>query len=145
MQLIIKSHGPLIVASNYWDLPECQLGKILVSTNAGAFRVLLPPVAEPCLDDMRSATECVISRGPWPAASVPDAVEVLFDDASADPFALHLSVAAFDRLPLDSDADHEWVLSVWTRPRRGRPHKALERPCWYRRVGSIPYLKPRGE
>jgi hypothetical protein len=142
--LRIDNHGPLVVASNYWDLPAEKAGKVLVSLNAGAFRLLIPESAEPAIADMRTARECVVSRGPWPAAGLADAFEVLFDDGTDDPFALHLSPESFDRVPADEDAAKEWVLSAWTRPRRGRPHKALERPCWYRRSARLPDLRPRG-
>jgi hypothetical protein len=142
--LVIHNHGPLIVATNYWELPPIPGEQLLVSLNAGAFRVLLRPEAEPCLEDMRAARECVVSRGPWPTQGLADAIEILFDDHSDSPFALHLQIESFDHLPLDSDAGKEWVLSVWTHPRRTRPHKALERPCWYRRVPRIPWLKPQG-
>lgn len=143
--LRITNHGPLITATNYWELPESHLGKFYVSLNSGAFRLLVPPIQEPALNDMKASKECVVSRGPWPMQGLADAVEILFDDRTDNPFSLHLSIPSFDRLPLDTDQGKEWILSVWTRPRRGRPHKALERPCWYRRVISIPYLKPKGE
>lgn len=143
--LRIENHGPLITATNFWDLPEAALGKVLVSLNAGAFRVLLPPAAEPDLTDMRLGSECVVSRGPWPQAGLSDAMEILFDDGTSEPFAMCLSPPSFDRLPADSDAGREWVLTVWTRPRRGKPHLALQRPCWYRRVPRIPWPRPRGE
>jgi hypothetical protein len=142
--LAIRNHGPLIRATNYWDLPPRPGEALFVSVNAGAFRVLLRPDSEVLLDSMWTAQECIVSRGPWPAAGRPDAFEVLFDDATDSPFALHLQRESFDRIPADDDAAQEWILSVWTRPRRGKPHKALERPCWYRRVPMIPYLKPRG-
>jgi hypothetical protein len=142
---MIRNHGPLILSTNYWDLPARPGEQLYVSINAGAFRVLLRPAAEQYTDDMRAATICVVSRGPWPAVGLVDAVEILFDDGTDDPFALHLQIESFDRLPLDSDAGREWILSVWTQPRRDRPHKALERPCWYRRVPRIPWLKPGEE
>jgi hypothetical protein len=144
--LFIKNHGGLIVETNYWQLPRDRGELLRVSINAGAFRLLLRPEAEAAIADMRTARECVVSRGPWPGAGLADALEILFDDASADPFALHLQVESFDRVPPDSDAGREWLLSVWTRPRRGdAPHKALERIAFYRRVPSIPWLRPRTE
>lgn len=143
--LRIENHGPLITATNFWDLPEARLGKVIVSCNAGAFRVLLPVQHEPALADMATAGECLVSRGPWPAQRLADAFEILFDDGTADPFALHLSPESFaGTTPIPADAGKEWLLTVWTRPRRGKPHKALERPCWYRVVPRIPWLKPRG-
>lgn len=141
--LTIENHGPLILRTNYWELPEAAAGKLLVSLNAGAFRVLLPPTLEAWIAEMATAKEVLISRGPWPAENQPDGFEVLFDDRTSYPFALHLSVESFDRLPTDADQAGQWVLTVWTQSRRNRPHRALERPCWYRRVPRIPWLKPR--
>lgn len=140
--LTIENHGPLILASNFWDLPAALAGKFLVSPNAGAFRVLVPPAAEPSLPDMLAAQGCAVSRGPWPQARLGDALEILFDDGTADPFALHLSPESFDRLPAPEDVGREWVLTCWTRPRRGKPHKALDRPCRYRLARSLPDLRP---
>lgn len=145
MSLIIENDGPRIVATNYWDLPAARAGKVLVSINAGAFRVLLPPALEPALADMATARECVVSRGPWPGAGLRDALEILFDDGSDSPYALHLAPESFDRLPTAENAGLAWILSAWTQPRRGVPHKALERPCYYRIVDCLPYLKPRGQ
>ena len=85
----------------------------------------------------------IVSRGPWPSEQLPDAVEILFDDGSDNPFALHLSPESLDRMPLDTDAGKEWLFTVWTAPRRnGPPHKALERPAYYRRVDALPCLLP---
>lgn len=140
--LRIENHGPLIVSSNYWTLPAARAGKVLVSINAGAFRVLIPQSIEGMIPEMMTGKSCVVSRGPMAELNLPDAFEVLFDDGTADPFAFHLSPQSFDRIPEDADAGREWVLSAWTAPRRGRPHKAFERPCWYRRVPSLPWLKP---
>jgi hypothetical protein len=36
MILEIKSHGPLIVSSNFWDLPAALVGKVFLSLNGGA-------------------------------------------------------------------------------------------------------------
>lgn len=147
MVLRIQSHGPLILASNFWEGPAAAAGLCYLSLNAGAFRLLLPASQEGFLGDMRAAKGCAISRAPWPAGRAADALEVLFDDDTPGPFALHLPVHPdnLDRLPLPVDVATEWVLSVWTQPRRGRPHKALERPCRYRLSPSLPDLRPWGE
>jgi len=142
--LRIANHGPLIVRTNYWETELAMAGKLYVSIKAGAFRILLPQAHESSLEDMRAAREIVISRGPWPAARLDDAIEILFDDRSEYPYSMHLSPESFDRLPLDSDAAGEWVCSVWTAPRRGYPHKALERIAYYRRVSRLPCLKGIG-
>lgn len=141
--LCVENHGPLITSSNYWDLPEARLGKVLISTNAGAIRLLLPVQVEGYVEDMRAAEGCAVSRGPWAQVGGRDATEILFDDTSTDPFTLQITVAAWDGLPDPArDVGRELILSCWTRPRRGKPHLALQRPCYYRLVSRIPYLRP---
>lgn len=141
--MIITNHGPLIEASDYWESEYAARGVVYLSVNAGAFRLLLPDVLKPLLlDDMRSAREVVVSRGPWPEQGRDDALELLFDDGSTAPFSLHMGLEQVDRLPLDSDAGKQWIASVWTAPRRGRPQKALERKAYYRRVDRLPCLRP---
>lgn len=143
--LSIENHGPLILASNFWESPECAAGKLIVSINDRAFRLLIPPTLEPAIAEMQTARECLVTRGPWPAMGLADAFEILFDDGTNDPYALHLSPESFASL-IPSD---EWigaadvVLTAWTSPRRGKPRMALQRPCWYRRAPRLPYLKPR--
>lgn len=141
-QLRVENQGRLIVSTNFWELPECKLGKYFVSINAGAFRLLLPEVHESSLEDMKLSKGVAVSRGPWLERRLADAFEILFDDETQDPFALHAATETFDRLPIAADTAREWVFSVWTRPRRGKPHKALERPCRYRRSLQIPDLRP---
>ena len=143
--LRIKNHGGLLLETNYWDLPPKPGEVCFGSVNAGAFRLLLRPAAEPHIPDLLTARECVVSRGPWPAVGLADALEILFDDGTADPFALHLQIESFDRVPTAADAGREWTLSVWVRRGRGKPHQVLVRPCWYRLVPQIPHLQPRGE
>ena len=144
MQTItISNHGPLITASNYWQSDLARAGKLFLSTNAGAFRLLIPPAHGNIVAELRTGKHVIVSRGPWPSEQLPDAVEILFDDGSDNPFALHLSPESLDRMPLDTDAGKEWLFTVWTAPRRnGPPHKALERPAYYRRVDALPCLLP---
>jgi hypothetical protein len=91
---------------------------------------------------MGTGREVIVSRGPWPEARVRDGLELLFDDGSTDPYALHLSAESADRLPLPEDVAREWIFTAWVL-RDGQPHKALERPCYYRLVPAIPDLSPR--
>jgi hypothetical protein len=143
--LQIENHGPLLIASNFWGTEMERAGKFYLSINAGAFRLLVPRGQEPAVTEMATAQEVVVSRGPWPAEGRDEGIELLFEDGSDAPFCLHLSIESLDRLPLAEDAGREWVFTAWTAPRRGRPHKALERPCWYRVVPKIPWLRARIE
>jgi hypothetical protein len=137
----VQNHGPLIVASNYWASDLAAAGKLWVSVNAGAIRVLLPRARWSDVNDMRQAKYCVLSRGPWPAEGQPEGIEIMWEDGSDAPYALHLTPASFDVLPGEPEAGREWVLSVWTE-KDGVPHKAIERICHWRRVAKIPSLAP---
>ncbi len=139
----IRNHGPLLVASNFWETEMEAAGKFYLSLNAGAFRLLVPRSQEPAIREMQTAGEVIVSRGPWPDAGRDDGFELLFEDEGETPFSLFFSVETLDRLPLDADADREWLFTAWAAPRRGKPHQVLQRPAWYRRVPKIPYLKPR--
>ena len=144
MLLTISNHGPLITATNYWRTDAATAGNLYLSINAGAFRLLVPPLMETIIPDLATGREAIISRGPWPAKRQAAYIEILLDDGTPNPWSCHLDTRSIDRLPLDEDAAKEWVFTVWTRPRRlgDRPHKALERVARYRRVDVLPWLKP---
>jgi hypothetical protein len=141
--LLVSNDGPLITATNFWDLPEQTLGKFYVSLNAGAFRLLVPDVHRDSVDEMATAKGVAVSRGPWPAQGLGDAFELLFDDGTSNPFALHVSPQSFDRVPTAENVAGDWAFTAWTRPRRGGgPHLALRRPCRYRLSTRLPDLRP---
>jgi len=137
----VQNDGPLIIATDYWQSDLARAGKVFCSVHAGAIRVLLPPSAHACLADMQIAKECVLSRGPWPMQPTQEAVEILWDNGSSSPFALHLTPASFDLLPAEPEPGREWVCSTWI-SLDGRPHQALERICHWRRVPRLPWLRP---
>jgi hypothetical protein len=45
--LAIPNHGPLIVASNYWQSGIAARGLLYLSVNGGAFRLLVPELSAP--------------------------------------------------------------------------------------------------
>lgn len=140
--ITISNHGPLIVSTDYWGSEAELAGKVFASCNAGDIRLLIPRTHRQIIQDMRVGSRyAILSRGPWPDAGLADAVEILFEDGSDAPFALHLSPTSFDLLPAEPPADRQWVVSVWD-CKKGRPHKAIERACHWRRVPKIPWLKP---
>lgn len=143
--IVIENHGSLIVATNYWQSEMAQAGKRYVSCNAGAIRILMPATLRPEINEMRTAKVVIVSRGPWPVAGIDEAVEFLFDDGTDSPFALTLTSSSFEFiLPAEPKPGEEWTLTVWDE-KKGRPHKALERRCHWRRVEKIPCLKPWDE
>jgi len=134
----VTNHGPLITATNFWESPLAERGLLFCSVNAGAIRVLLPRSRYADLNDMRTAEYCVLSRGPWAGK---DGIEIMWEDHSDSPYVLQLTPESFDLLPGEPESGREWVLSVWSN-KDGRPHKAMDRICHWRRVAKIPWLKP---
>lgn len=137
----VENHGPLVVASSYWGSDVERAGKLWCTCNAGAIRILVPRSHRAMIQEWRSADYAILSRGPWPEAGRSDGVEILWEDHTDSPFALHLGPESFDLLPAEPPPDRQWIISVWD-DKKGRPHKALERPCHWRRVPRIPWMKP---
>lgn len=143
--LRIDNHGLLITGTNFFRSEMAGAGKLYLSVNAGAFRLLVPPQLESIVSEMATGAVAVISRGPWPAAGRDDAIEVMLDDGTENPWCVHLDTNSGDwGRVADTDAGREWIFTAWTQPRRtgSRPHKALERPAYYRRVERLPWLRP---
>ncbi len=138
--ITIQNHGPLIERTNYYESDLPAAGKIYCSVNAGAIRLLLPPSRWRDLTEMRGSKYCILSRGPRPMMSLAEAVEIMFEDYSDAPYALHLAPESFDALPAMPEAGREWVLYVYTL-KDGRLHKSLERKCHWRRVEKIPCME----
>lgn len=135
MLIEIANNGKDIKETNYWDSRQAQAGYAYLSMNAGALRLLLPPRLESALEEMRTAKEVIVSRGPWADYGDRDAVEVLFEDMTNEPFLLQLVAEQVDMLP--SKKRKNLVFSVWT-----REGKQLELPAKFRKVSRIPYMKP---
>jgi hypothetical protein len=144
--LTVENDGSLVLASNFWGSEYDRAGTFIVSTNAGAFRLLVPQSHEGSVIDMAAGKGVAVSRGPWPDAGLADAFEVLFDDGTSDAFALHLSPESFDRPPAAGDVAGEWAFTAWLAPLAGGgPRLALGRPCRYRLSERLPDLRPWGQ
>lgn len=141
MTLIVTNHGPLIVETNFWETDAAKAGKVFCSCNAGAIRILLPGSQKQLLNDMRSAKYVILSRGPWKAMRLAQAVELLFEDETESPFSMHLSNESFDVIPAKPETGREWIVSVFVQ-KDGKPKKALERPCKWRMAKEIPCMEP---
>jgi hypothetical protein len=138
MQLTITNNGPEIASTNFWETPHAHAGKVFLSLNAGCFRLLLPEDLEDQLAEMRTARNVVISRGPWPGGGKADAIEVLFDDGTDSPLAIHIGTEQVDQLPLDSDAGKPCKFAVYI----CGPARSLTLPARYRRSAQLPDLSP---
>lgn len=137
--IVTQNNGQEILSCSYWGTHAEQEGYYYLSPNAGCFRLLAPGKSDRQIAEMQSARTVIISRGPWPDQNRPDALEVLFDDDTQSPFALHLTIEQCERLPAATDAGREFVFALWTGP---TPQKVFTRPCFYRLTPKIPCLKP---
>jgi hypothetical protein len=137
----IANDGPRILDTDYWTTPHAARGACYLSINAGAFRLLVPPALASAIGEMVTAKTVVVSRGPWPEQHKDEAIEVLFDDGTSSPYAIHIGAEQVDRLPLDTDASGRWRCSVWT-VEAGATMQKLERPAVYRRSKRLPDLRP---
>jgi hypothetical protein len=142
--ITVTNEGPILLTTTYWQSALARAGKFFLTLNAGAFRLLLPPQHTGVLRDIRTAHEVVVSRGPMTLAgqTLPDMLELLFDDGSASPFSLHLSPGQVDHLPLDRDTMGTWVCTVWQHLVKERGRQVWEGPCYYRRSPRLPDLRP---
>lgn len=138
--ITITNRGPDIAATDYWDSPANERGILHLSTNAGAFRLLIPRGLEDVINSMATAKRVVITRGPWCGFAGIELVELLFDDGSGSPFVVHLGADQCATLPPASEHGKTCVFTAWTAPRRNGPRKALERPAVFRIAGRVPTI-----
>jgi hypothetical protein len=139
--LLITNHGPLITSSTYWDGEYAAKGFLYLSTNAGAYRLLVPLSQRQIISDMRPGAKYVVVSFLPPAKWQPKqyCCEWLVEDGTAEPWSCHLSPGQVDRAPIPEDVGREWLATVWD-CKNGRPHKCLERPAYCQIVPSLPWL-----
>jgi hypothetical protein len=144
MNLItVKNDGQKLIDTNYWQTEHCKAGYAYMTLNAGAYRLLVPPVNHKWLDEIRTAKEVVISRGAWPQANKKEAFEVMFEDFTDNPFAIYMDQVQWDRLPAKSDKGWKGELHIYIEA-SPVPAFVLDR-VFYRVVKEIPCLKKAGE
>lgn len=137
--IVIKNDGPEITETNYFETANARRGALYLSVNAGAFRLLVPRSMEGEIREFETAREIVVSRGPRPDVGQRDAIEILFDDHTPTPYAVHIGANQVDRMPAASDAGREFDFSVWV----DGPRCVLRSRCTYRAVKHLPWMKPR--
>jgi hypothetical protein len=113
--LIITNHGQALADTNYWDSEHARAGLLYLSWNAGAGRLLIPDAAKSYLREMCSAREVIVSRGPWTDHGGRDALELLWEDNSNNPYCIHLVTEQTDRMLPDTDQGGGFVITAWTR------------------------------
>lgn len=132
--IVIENCGAGIARTNYWDSDLARRGFMFLTSTAGVMRLLVPDTKLWALADMRTGRIAVVSRGPFKGA---DAVEILFDDESEQPFTIVLSVPQVDCLPPNGDSGREVGFTVWT-----RAGMQMELEGRFRVVESLPCAAP---
>lgn len=133
----IRNKGQAIEYTNYWQTEHAQAGYLYLSWNAGCARVLIPDSKKALLREFKGAREVLISRGPWTDQGGRDALELLWEDGTDSPFAVHLVAEQCDRLIPDAQQGGGFTVAAWTRGgMKGRW------PGKYRVSLSLPDLSP---
>ena len=132
MILSIKNDRANIVEMNYWDTDHARNGYLFLSWNARAARLLMPDALKGELKAMRGAREVIISRGPMHDQ---DAYELMFEDGSDNPYAMHVGLSRSDRVLPASEHGRSFIFTVWT-----REGEQLRLPARYRIVATLPCL-----
>jgi len=132
--ITILNDGQDITSTNYFDTANAKAGVIQFSVNAGCIRALVPPATAYAIPEMRTGKQVILSRGPLPDQGRDDAFEIMFEDFSDNPFALHVGVDQWDMVPEPGD---KWTFAVWTDAGKvWTCDKVL-----VRRAESLPWLK----
>ena len=131
--ITISNNGQAIAETNYFDTEHARRGYFYLSTNAGCTRLLVPDSQIAAIPEFKTAKYVILSRGPWPDQGRPEGIELLFEDFSDSPYAIHMLPEQCDMLP---DGKGKWMFAVWTR--EGRQFKC---PLKIRKVDEIPFLK----
>lgn len=137
--IVVENNGQLIESTNYWETSNAKSGFVFVSINAGAYRVLVPDSQVAFIEDMKTAKNVVITRGPWAEKNRLDAFELLFDDMSKSPFVIMLERQQWDRIPSDADLGWKGVVYIYTS--KQRDPVLMFNKVFYRK-DRIPCLKP---
>lgn len=137
-----ENNGPELISTNYWESQACQKGYVYLTINAGCFRLLVPAGKGLSMDDMKTGQVVLVTRGPWPDFEKIDALELLFEDHTDNPFVLHIVSEQCDRMPMEADCDNQgddpkWKFAVYTE----KDGKVFEVPARYRIANKLPFME----
>lgn len=122
--LIIKNKGKEIIETNYFTSPVAMAGKFIISLNAGAFRLLIPPVhANEFRKETMETTRIQIEQ-------LGEVAFITFDDGSDAPYMIQMTMNSFVTRPAANDSGKDFMFSGWD-DLGGMLVKVLEVPCTY--------------
>jgi hypothetical protein len=139
--ITVDNNGPLLVRTNFWESPVDSQGALFCSVNANAIRLLVPRALEHFIEEMRTGSEVLVTRGDWPAEDRKNALELMWEDGSVAPFAIQLCPEQLDRLIPEENAGQQLTCLVYIRGYAGIPLLAGEWPARFRVANQIPCLR----
>ncbi len=143
--MYITNNDKDITSTDYWTSPAGKLGRFFLSFNAGACRILYPNLPAEDLKAMKLAEEIIISIGVSPDLGDRLAYEILFDDTGINPYSMHTTTEAADRILGQEDHGKSLEISIWTEKIKGGSRKTcciFRRKAKFRVVPEIPCLEP---
>lgn len=132
--ITITNDGPRILQTNYFDTEHAVRGFLFASWNAGALRLLVPDAQLDLVAEMQTGSSVVVTRGMLQGR---DALEIMFDDGSDAPFAIHIGTEQTDRSLPDIDDGRAITVTAWR-----RTGLIGEWPGRYRTAASLPDMRP---
>lgn len=139
MHLIIHNNEKEIRETNYWETEYAAKRYFYLSINAGCVRLLIPENLSPmAIKDMRSFKQIVLSFLKPYITTEGQTIELMFDDKSNSPFAIHMNNAQIDRFLSKIEPGTVAHFIAYT---KGLV-KIIDTKCGIRLVNEIPCLKP---
>jgi len=137
----IDNDGQKIVSTNFWETEYALNGYCYLSINAGCYRLLVPKFHKDWLDEIKKAKEVVLSRGPARNLKPPksDALEIMFEDHTEEPFVITISPEQMDRMPTDADGGWKGFFDIYYLD-AAEPVQHFDR-VYYRKVKELPCMK----
>lgn len=138
--IVIENDGPKVTFSTFWEHEAARVhGLFFLSLNAGALRLLVPDKQTGEIAEMTTAKRgVVVTRGRLQGR---DAIEIMFDDGSDSPFAIHIQQEMSDRIWLPEDeGPTKRPFLVYA----NGPVLAAQMRCRLRTGRTLPDLRPWG-
>lgn len=95
MVFTISNNGPLIRSTTYFKTPQARAGFVYLSGNAGAWRLLVPPLMTVALEEMAKAS--FVTVAPAFDETGQRVIDITFDDESEMPFLLRIGEYQVER------------------------------------------------
>lgn len=108
--IIVGNNGKEIISTNYFESDYAKDGLFFLSWNAGALRILVPDEYLRDIAEMKTGKIVVVSRGIYKGK---DALEIMFDDYTDNPYAIFIDIQQTDRLIIDDG--QQFIVSAWTK------------------------------